>query len=395
MTKTNKIVKLTGKKKMRVAGLMSGTSADGVDAAIVDIGADGVGLLAFDTFAYPAAVRSKIFELFGCKSGAVADICNLNFVIGELFGDAVIKLCAKSGVKLSSLDLVGSHGQTIYHNARGHRFGKRLVRSTLQIGEAAVIAERTGVTTVADFRPGDMAANGEGAPLVPFADYVLFRDKRRSRAIQNIGGIANVTFLPAGCRPDDIIAFDTGPGNMIIDGLMSIISGGRLRYDRNGNTAAKGKVDEVLLGHMLRHRFLARRAPKSTGREEFGRPYCEKFRHKATERGMSGEDMVATATALTASSIAQAYRTFLPKMPDELILSGGGIHNRTLVSMLQDKLAGVKIRAADEFGISSDAKEAVCFAVLARATIKGITCNVPSATGADAPAILGKITLAK
>ena len=200
MTGKNCIARLQRKSRMRVAGLMSGTSVDGVDAAIIDINGNKVSVLAFDTFPYPAAVRRGIFELVESKNSRPAEMCHLNFVIGEVFAEAVLKLCRKSGIDLNTIDLIGSHGQTIYHNPKGRRFGKRMVRSTLQIGEPSVIAQRTGITTVADFRPRDMAANGQGAPLVPFADYVLFRDKKRNRAIQNIGGIANVTYLPAGCQ---------------------------------------------------------------------------------------------------------------------------------------------------------------------------------------------------
>lgn len=227
----NKITKLQRKTRMRVAGLMSGTSADGVDAAIIDIEKDKINVVTYDTFPYPAAVRRGIFKLVESKDAGVADVSHLNFVIGEVFAEAVLKLCRSSGIDLKTIDLIGSHGQTIYHNPKGRRLWKRMVRCTLQIGESAVIAQRTGITTVADFRPRDIAAGGQGAPLVPFADYVLFRDKKKNRAIQNIGGIANVTYLPAGCQRCDIIAFDTGPGNMIIDGIVSLATKGKEKFD--------------------------------------------------------------------------------------------------------------------------------------------------------------------
>ena len=244
---------------------------------------------------------------------------------------------------------------------------------------------------MADFRPRDMAANGQGAPLVPFADHFLFRDKRRNRTIQNIGGIANVTYLPAACRPHNIIAFDTGPGNMIMDRFISIISSGRGKFDHDGKLAAKGKVDKDMLNNMLRHPFLSRRPPKSTGREEFGSQYCDDLYDKAIKKSISAENIMATVTAFTAASIARAYRRFLPKMPDEVILCGGGAHNTTLVRMLQQSLSETGILLSDEFGISCDAKEAVSFAILAHATIKGMANNVPTATGADQSLILGKI----
>jgi len=376
---------------MRVVGLMSGTSADGVDAAVVEIGGRKVRLLAFDTFAYPAALRRQILDLCRPESARLDDICHYNFVLGEVFADAVIKLCSKSGISPRSIDLIGSHGQTIYHQPGGKRYGRRTIRSTLQIGEPSVIAQRTGITTVADFRPRDMAAGGEGAPLVPYADYVLFKHHRLTRAVQNIGGVANVTFLPGGCKQDDIIAFDTGPGNMVIDGIVHLISGNRKRYDAGGKMAARGMVDKRLLDELLRHPFFRRRPPKSTGREEFGADFVERIYRQAGKKGLADADIVATVTALTAKSIAQAYRRFLPTMPDELILCGGGSHNRTLVGMLHAELPDVKMLSTDDFGISVDAKEAVSFAILAWATIKGMAGNVPTATGAELPVILGKI----
>ncbi|MHC4644891.1 MAG: anhydro-N-acetylmuramic acid kinase [Planctomycetota bacterium] len=391
MTAKNRIAQLSRKDKMRVAGLMSGTSTDGVDVAVIDIDKDRIDLLAFETFAYPASLRRSIFELYERKSCHVDDICHLNFVLGQIFAQSIIKLCRSSGIDLRTVDLIGSHGQTIHHNPKGRRFGGRIVRSTLQIGEPSVIAQRTGITTVADFRPRDMAANGQGAPLVPFADYVLFRDRRRTRAVQNIGGIANVTYLPAGCRAKDIIAFDTGPGNMIIDRLIQLISRGRQAFDRDGKMAARGTIDRALLNDMLRHPFFRRRPPKSTGREEFGGRYCDILYRKAAGKSISAEDIIATATALTAAGIACAYKRFLPVLPDETILCGGGARNRTLIEMLRERLGATKILLSDDFGISCDAKEAVSFALLAHATIKGVANNVPSATGADQSLVLGKI----
>jgi anhydro-N-acetylmuramic acid kinase len=388
---SRRIREIAGKEKMRVVGLMSGTSADGVDAAIVEIGRGKVWLLAFDTFAYPAALRRQILGLCRPESARLDDICHYNFVLGEVFADAVIKLCSKSGISLSSIDLIGSHGQTVYHQPSGKRYNNKTIRSTLQIGEPSVIAQRTGVTTVADFRPRDMAVGGQGAPLVPYADYVLFKHKRLTRAVQNIGGIANVTFLPAGYTQDDIIAFDTGPGNMVIDGIIRLISGGGKNYDTGGKMAARGMIDKRLLGELLRHPFFRRRPPKSTGREEFGADFTERIYRRAGRKGLTNADIVATVTALSAKSIAQAYRRFLPALPDELILCGGGAHNCTLVEMLHAELPEVKMLSTDDFGISVDAKEAVSFAILAWATIKGITNNVPAATGAKKPVILGKI----
>jgi len=385
------IGKLGSKKKLRVVGLMSGTSADGVDAAVVDIRDGAVRLLAFGVFPYSKRLRRDILELCRPESSRLDRICHYNHVLGEVFAEAVIKVCDGGGVPLRSVDLIGSHGQTIFHQPAGGRYRGKRIRSTLQIGEPSVIAQRTGVTTVADFRPRDMAAGGQGAPLVPYADYLLFRDGCVSRAVQNIGGIANVTFLPAGCARNDVLAFDTGPGNMVIDAVMHLATKGKRRYDRGGAMAARGTVDESLLREMLRHPFLRRRPPKSTGREEFGQQYCEWFHDKARQSGLSEPDTVATVTAFTAASIARAYCKFLPAPPDEVVLCGGGAHNATLVRMLQRELAGVRIRSTDEFGIGVDAKEAVAFAVLAWATIKGIPNNMPGVTGADGSVVLGKI----
>jgi anhydro-N-acetylmuramic acid kinase len=387
----SRIRDISGKGKLRVVGLMSGTSADGIDAAVVEIDSQKVRLLAFDTFAYPAALRRRVLDLCRPESARLDDICHYNFVLGEVFADAVVKLCSKSGISLSSISLIGSHGQTIYHQPSGKRYNNKVIRSTLQIGEPSVIAQRTGVTTVADFRPRDMAAGGQGAPLVPYADYVLFKHKRLARTVQNIGGIANVTFLPGGCMQDDIVAFDTGPGNMVIDGIVRLITSGRKRCDTGGRMAARGKVDKRLLDELYRHPFFRQRPPKSTGREEFGADFAERIYRRAEKKGLADADIVATVTALTAKSIAQAYRRFLKAMPDELILCGGGSHNRALVEMLHAELTDVKMLSTDDFGISVDAKEAVSFAILAWATIKGMTNNVPAATGAKKPVILGKI----
>ncbi len=387
----HRIVEFARKSTMRIAGLMSGTSADGVDTAIVDISGNDVRVLAFQTYPYTSQRRIRIFALCDPETSRVNDICHMNFVLGEIFAQALLALCKKSGISPDSIDLIGSHGQTIYHNPTGRRFTGRKIRSTLQIGEPSVIAQRTGITTVADFRPRDIAAGGQGAPLVPYADFFLFQNKRISRAVQNIGGIANVTFLPAGGKIDDVIAFDTGPGNMIIDRIIQLATGGKTKYDRNGRRAAKGSVNSALLKKLLKKPFYRRRPPKTTGREAFGACFADELYKNEQAKGLWTDDLLATATALTATTIADAYRRHLPAMPDEMILCGGGAKNATLVKMLHRQLAGVKILRTDDFGVDCDAKEAVSFAILAHATIKGMAGNVPSATGASEPVILGKI----
>ncbi len=394
-TKQNSIEQLAKKKKLRVCGLMSGTSADGIDVAIVDISDTSAKIVTFDTYPYPVKVREAIFDIFQKQAARIEDLCHLNFVIGEIFADSVLKLCKNKNIPVESIDLIGSHGQTIFHNPKGTKFGKKLVRSTLQIGEPSVIAHRTGITTVADFRPKDMAANGQGAPLVPFADYFLLRDRKLCRAIQNIGGIANVTYLPANCTLEQVIAFDTGPGNMVMDFLISQITNGKKTYDKNGMMASQGNVNKKLLEELLKNPFFQLKPPKTTGREEFGNRYSVKLLQIALRNKTSNEDILATATALTAGSIAHAYRRFLPTLPDEMILCGGGCRNKTLVKMLQEKLPEVRILTTDDFGINPDAKEALSFAILAYATIKGRRNNVTGATGAEKGLILGKIVPAQ
>jgi anhydro-N-acetylmuramic acid kinase len=384
--------KLSSKAHLRIVGLMSGTSVDGVDAAIINYGRSGLKVVAFATFPYPAVLRRAIFKLFNPETARIEDICHLNFAIGEVFAGAVIKLCKKHKISLSSIDLIGSHGQTIWHNPIGTPFGKKKLRSTLQIGEPCVIAQRTGITTVADFRTADIAAGGQGAPLVPFADYLLFKDKHKNRVVQNIGGIANLTWLPAGGAVDDIIAFDTGPGNMMIDCLVSILTDGKRHFDKDGRAAAAGKINEFMLFELMRHKFIRKSPPKTTGREEFGMQFATEF-YNRVKIAMRPADIVATATAFTAKSIADAYMQFLPKKVDEIILCGGGSRNPTLVEMLKKYAKPAKVKVMDDLGFNADAKEAISFAILAAHTVKGIPNNVPSATGSKKAVVLGKIIL--
>lgn len=372
---------------MIVIGLMSGTSADGVDACVVEIKeTDNVKLLAFETYPYPISIKTRVLE--ASVKGRVDQICRLNFLLGRLFGEAALNIIAKAGLKPSEVDLIGSHGQTIHHLPYGSP------PSTLQIGEGAVIAELTGITTVADFRPGDIAAGGQGAPLVPYPDYLLFRHPTKTRAVQNIGGIANVTFLPAAAGVEDVIAFDTGPGNMIIDWLVNSFTKGQHQCDEDGRMAGAGRVDENWLDELISNcSYFNQPPPKSTGREEFGSHYSERLIQEGKQRRLSPNDIVATVTALTARSIAGAYHRFLsPKSKiQEVILSGGGARNTTLVSMLKDYLSPIPVLTSDDFGIPSDAKEAVAFAILARETFLGRPGNIPSATGAKKRVVLGKI----
>lgn len=379
------------RKRLRVAGLMSGTSADGIDVAIVDMTEASRRLVAFDSYPYPSAVRKAVLRLCDPNTSSVDAVCHYNFLLGHLFAEAVIRICERRQVPLRSIDLIGSHGQTICHIPHGRRCGRDRIRSTLQIAEPSVIAERTGITTVADFRPRDIACGGQGAPLVPFADYILFSHPRQTRALQNIGGIANTTYLPAGGDIDSVLAFDSGPGNMVMDAVVSMITKGRQKYDRNGALAKRGIVSEKLLRQHLKHPYFRRKPPKTTGREEFGIGYSEQFCRTGRSLGLRDADIVATAAALTAETIIDGYSRLLPKMPDQVILCGGGANNPCLVDMLTQKLDGTAIFTTSDFGIDPDAKEALSFAILAWATIRGQASNVPSATGAAHPAVLGKI----
>ncbi len=371
---------------------MSGTSADGIDVALVEVsragGVSRVKLLGHSSFAYRARVRNAVLKSMNADRASVADLARLDFLLGELYADAILRTQTKFKIKA---ELVGCHGQTIYHQGTPAPFLGKKLAVTWQTGEGAVIAARTGVPVVSDFRPADMAAGGKGAPLVPYLDYLLYRDKRMGRIALNIGGIANLTAIPAGAAPEEIIAFDTGPGNMVIDALAERLFG--QGYDRNGAIAASGQVDEEVASHYLRRPFFRARPPKTAGREEFGREFAREFISRFSAAGK--RHAVATATALTVRSIAQAIERFVLSRGtfSELVASGGGTCNATLMASLANQAAGLglKLRTADEFGIPSEAKEAVAFAVLAFETWNRRPSNVPSATGARRPAVLGKI----
>jgi anhydro-N-acetylmuramic acid kinase len=387
---------------MIVAGVMSGTSADGINVALVQLSARGRGrprhtLLAHEEYPFPAPVRRAILEMMNAELARVADLARLNFLLGELYAEAVAKTARKHRVKL---DLVGCHGQTLYHQGMAQRFLRRKLAVTWQTGEGAVIAARLSVPVVSDFRTADMAAGGKGAPLVPFLDYFLYRDQHLARIAQNIGGIANLTAIPAGASLHEVLAFDAGPGNMVMDAAMEELFG--KRYDRDGKVAASGRVLDAVVRKLVRAPFFRQKPPRTAGREEFGREYAGRFLRIC--RGASKPDVVATATALTARSIADSVRRFvLPKFAGrrnradhQMIVSGGGSKNPTLMGMLRDEITplGISVHFSDEFGLPAEAKEAVAFALLAHETWHRRPSNVPSATGAKRAAILGKISYA-
>ncbi len=377
-----------------VVGLMSGTSADGIDVVLARIsqGSSGVRarVLAHVYEPFVPSLRRRILEASVC--GNVAEICQLNFALGERFAHAALLVIRKARISRQAVWAIGSHGQTIQHlpNARPP--------STLQIGEPAVIAERTGITTVGDFRVGDMAAGGQGAPLVPLVDWTLFTDPRVPRIIQNIGGIGNLTFLSPAAKLEAVRAFDTGPGNMVMDAIASHISKGAKQYDTDGRIAARGKVSASLLAELMTHPFIGRKPPKTTGREEFGSAFVEHMLKSARSLRLRGEDVMATATAFTAESVVDAYRRFVfPLIPRQrlgklqVILGGGGAKNATLRRMLEQRLGSVDLKTHEDFGIGNSEKEALAFALLAFRTLHGLPGNVPSATGARHPVVLGKV----
>ncbi|GAX61901.1 anhydro-N-acetylmuramic acid kinase [Candidatus Scalindua japonica] len=391
------LIRLREKESRKVIGLMSGTSCDGIDACLVKITGNGmsteVDIIGFETFPYNDEIRKLIFKTSCKETGTVDKICQLNFTLGKLFADAVTQIAEKMSIPLSEIDIIGSHGQTIYHISSLKEQNDKEVRSTLQIGEASVIAQETGVTTVADFRTRDIAADGGGAPLVPYSDFILFGRDGIGRVIQNIGGISNVTILYAGGNIEEIIAFDNGPGNMIIDRFAEIITDGRLKYDKNGELASKGRLNQDLLDRLCTHPYLSKPPPKTTGREDFGIQFSDDLFKRLKQDNMDIHNAIATVTAFTAKTISDSYRKFIHPSHkiSEIIISGGGVHNPVLLQFLENYLGNVSIKKIDDLGIPSDAKEAVAFAILANETICGNPGNVPSVTGAKESVVLGKI----
>lgn len=377
---------------MLVIGLMSGTSADGVDAALVDLQGAPPSLqwklLGHIHHPYLPDIQAEVLACARAEIGDIPGLCRINFALGEVFAEAALEIIQFCGLKAEQVDLIGSHGQTVWHIPTGEH------ASTLQIGEAAVIAERTGITTIHNFRTRDMAAGGQGAPLTSYTDVLMFSHPTRVRVCQNIGGIANLTFLPPAGQPQyQPLALDTGPGNMLLDDAVRRISSGTENCDRDGLRAARGRVHASLLGDWLRNEpYFVLRPPKTTGRELFTRAYGERLWQQAQQRGLSDDDFVATLTALTALTIADAYHNFLPLMPEEIIVSGGGALNPTLMDMLRDELVPARLIPSDELGLPSEAKEAAAFALLAYETWHNRPASLPSATGARHPSVLGSIT---
>jgi anhydro-N-acetylmuramic acid kinase len=378
---------------MKAIGLMAGTSLDGIDAALVELGRRPR-LLGFHSLPYDAETLAYIREASDPERGTVDGVARLNFYLGELLAAAVIGLLKKTRTPAAEVAFIGSHGQTIRHLPAARKMGRHQVRATLQIGEPSIIAARTGITVVADFRPADIAAGGSGAPLVPYVDYLLLRHARRTRLVINLGGIANFTLLPAGIAdPRRVAASDAGPGNMVSDELVRRMTRGAEAYDHGGRYATSGTVDRRLLRRLLARRFFAAPPPKSTGREEFGAGFVDAMLAlRPARRRQDWLDLIATAAALTSSALAAHLARFHPGVhPDELIVSGGGIHNAAIMAGLAKSFVPARVVDSGAYGIPPQAKEAIAFALLARETLRHRPANLPSATGAHHLAILGKI----
>lgn len=383
---------------MIVAGVMSGTSADGINVAIVRLLGRGTAirfsLLAEAQFESPAAVRRAILAAMNAPSASVADLARLNFVLGELYADAVLETKKRHGIR--KLDLVGCHGQTIYHQGEAANYLGTKVAVTWQTGEGAVVAQRTGVPVVSDFRTADMAAGGKGAPLVPMLDFIVYRHKSRGRILQNIGGIGNLTAIPAGAALKDVIAFDTGPGNMVIDACMEKLYA--KRYDKDGDIAGAGRPLEQIVSELLDDKYFRQKPPKTAGREEFGAEYAQRFLRRCGKARR--EDVIATATLLTVRSIDEAVKSYVLRKPEqryrEFVVAGGGSRNKTMMRWLRSALEsrGLGMGDSAKYGVPAESKEAIAFALLAYLTWNKQPGNVPSATGAKKAAILGKISYA-
>lgn len=378
---------------MKIVGLMSGTSGDGVDAALVEVSGRGHTLkarpLAAQTLAYPRSLQQRIVT--ASVAGTVADICHLNALLGEWFANAALQVIRLAKLRPADIAAIGSHGQTVHHLPQGIQApGVGPVRSTLQIAEPAVIAERTGITTIANFRPRDIAAGGQGAPLTPAAHALLLKHPRRARLIVNLGGISNVTYVPRGGTWDGVLAFDTGPANMVLDSLASRVTNGRLTMDRDGKWALKGRVDARLLGKLLAHPFLSRRPPKSTGREEFGPPLIEELLSIQKQVGLSNEDLLATCSMWTAKAVGTARR-WIKGTIDEVVIGGGGVRNKSVMDNLAAVFAPIPVTTFDALGWESKAFEAIAFALLAYQTMTGQWGNIPAVTGATHQVMLGAI----
>jgi len=387
-------------KHMLVLGMMSGTSADGIDVALARIsGAPpslNAKLLGHTSVKFPLALRKEILRVAEQHATTAGELSQLNFRLGVVFADAALAACREFRVSPRRIALIGSHGQTIFHQGRPVSYFGSPTASTLQIGEPSVVAARTGITTIGDFRPADMALGGQGAPLVPYVDYLLYRHAKLGRVSLNLGGIANITVLPPACKPQQVFAFDTGPANMLIDALVSHFTHGRQRFDKNAHFAAQGRSNPALLNELMLDPYLKLAPPKSTGREYFGHAYLKNLLALGRRHRANLNDLIRAATIFTALSVVDALHRFVLRKTkiQQLIVSGGGAHNPLIVAQISAALPGVDVLPSSRLGVPEDAKEAFAFALLAYETFHHRPANLPSATGARGPAILGKISYA-
>ncbi len=382
-------------------GLNSGTSVYGIDAALVRFEGDTprlpLEILACAHMPYPPDLRADLQRLFTEWEGSLERLCHLNFAVGRVFAETAAEALDKAGLRPGEIDVAGSHGQTIFHLPETPELSARgLEPSTWQIGEPALIAARLGCPVASDFRAADIAAGGQGAPLTPILDHLLFTDPKRARLRLNLGGIANLTWLPPGARAEEVVAFDTGPGNLLINAAVSEMTGGAEAFDRNGERAMRGSLDDDLLTELLADSYISRRPPKTTGRELFNAVWVSRAKTRFGERGLSDDDFLATLTALTPASVVHAIESHLPEgsRPDEVILHGGGARNPAIVEGLRTRLpAEVRLSTVEEFGIPLQALEPILFAVLGWKCLRGEAVFYPNATGAKRPAVLGKLSL--
>ncbi len=375
----------------RAAGLHAGLSGTGVDVAVLEFSGDEFSVLAWDIVEYSAALRRKIQSLYRPDLGGAADISLMNYVMGEVFSEALRDVCNRHSIRPESIDLVGSSGQVLHHQPNPKRFRQQPIRSQLVLGESCVIAQRTGIPTVSEFSARDIAAQGQGRPMTAFVDHLLFRRKKIPLAIQQLSAVTCVTLLPPEGDLDAVCAFDTGPGTLFLDEVVRRITSGTREMDSDAELAQRGKVHEGMIKMWLSNPFFRRQPPRSAGPVTFGASYAEEFCRDATKRGLRPAETVATATGFVAEAIAHAYRKFLPVWPEEILLAGGGTRNPKLMEMLQRRMPGTPMKLIDELGIPAEAKQAVCYALLARETIWMRPNNVPSATGASRRVVMGKI----
>lgn len=392
-----RLEEIRNKETRLVIGLMSGTSADGIDAVLTEISGYGESMQVreadFLFLPFEESLRQRILKVAEGEFGGSHEICRLSQCLGRLYAKACLALCEKNNISPDKIDLVGNHGQTVWHMPMEEEYLGQKITGTLQIGEDACIAEALGCPVIGDFRVRDMAAGGLGAPLVPYTEYLLYRRKDKTVALQNIGGIGNVTILPKNGALSDVVAFDTGPGNMVIDALVRKYSNQELLFDAGGKIAASGRVSEELLNFLMKDPYLELCPPKTTGREYYGAAYVKQLIDFGKKQQLSMEDMIATATCFTAKAIAVGIERFSPEQPDVLVVGGGGSHNNTLLNFLQTEMPKTQVITNEQLGYSSDAKEAIAFAILANEALGERCNNVPTATGAKHPVVMGKISL--